>query len=132
MLLGFKRQFAPFVENGSKTHTIRGRGKRRRFEPGDSCDCYVDPRQRSMRLLGRFPCIAVEDIEIRQTGIASRPLIVWIDGDVLSPDEADQLFHRDGFREITGESNGHMIQAAEFWGGAKFPFFGDLIHWEFR
>lgn len=53
MLLVFKRQFASFVEEGSKTHTIRGKQK---IAPkvGDVAHCYVDPRQKSMRLLGRW------------------------------------------------------------------------------
>lgn len=51
MLLGFKRQFAKYVEEGSKTHTVRGF---RKISPkvGDICHCYVDPRQKTMRLLG--------------------------------------------------------------------------------
>ena len=58
MLLGFKRRFAPFVEEGSKTHTIRAK---RKIAPkvGETCHCYVDPRQKTMRLLGRWTCVKV-------------------------------------------------------------------------
>jgi hypothetical protein len=65
MLLGFKRRFAPFVEEGSKTHTIRAKRKIRP-KVGEVCHCYVDPRQKSMRLLGRFPCVKVETIDISE------------------------------------------------------------------
>jgi hypothetical protein len=63
VLLGFKERFAPFVEEGSKTHTIRAK---RKIRPrvGEICHCYANPRQKSMRLLGRFECIRVEDLRI--------------------------------------------------------------------
>ena len=131
MLLGFKRRFAPFVEGGSKTHTIR---RKKRYPPkaGDTCHCYVDPRQKTMRLLGRFRCTAVQDITICLTGIPEEPLGVLIDSEPLSPDEVDQLFYRDGFRDLTRGPHQPMRQAAEFWANAEFPFHGDLVHWEFK
>src|SRR4051812_18382725 len=92
MLLGFKRRFAPFVKDGSKTHTIRGYGKRRPWRVGDVCDCYVDPRQVTMELLGRWPCIRVEEIQIT----AARNVIV--EGVMLTQSELDALAWRDGFR----------------------------------
>ena len=135
MLLGFKRRFAPMVESGSKTHTIR-RKKRYPPKPGDTCHCYVDPRQKTMRLLGRFPCIAVQDIRIDRSptwGLVEMPLTVTIDGETLSPDEADALFFRDGFRLDTAEGPyQHVKQAARFWAENEFPFFGDIVHWEYR
>lgn len=128
MLLGFKRQFAPFVEDHSKTHTIRGFGKRRPFRVGDICHCYVDPRQKTMRLLGRWPCVRVEDIHIEAYGHPSVPLIVYIAGHPLHSEEANMLFLRDGFRDLTGETYQHIHQAAEFWKG-RLPFVGHIIHW---
>ena len=138
MLLGFKRQFAPFVENGSKTHTIRARGKRRRFRVGDVCDCYVDSRQSTMRLLGRFPCVRVQDVRIEQLRVKAPGanftimLRVFVDGAELSPDEANEFFRRDGFRRPGIYPP--MAQARDFWSEplAKGAFEGDLIHWEFK
>ncbi|HXP88854.1 MAG TPA: ASCH domain-containing protein [Bryobacteraceae bacterium] len=114
MLLGFQRRFAPFVQEGSKTHTIRAA---RKIPPrvGETCHCYVDPRRKTMRLLGRWPCVRVQKIRIAATGDPSVPLKVSIDGSILSPDEAGLLFFRDGFRDKTGEIYQHMQQAAEFW-----------------
>jgi hypothetical protein len=131
MLLGFKRRFAPFVEEGSKTHTIR---RKKKYPPkaGETCHCYVDPRQRTMRLLGRFPCTAVQDIAIYLSGIPEEPLRVRIDDSSLSLDEVDQLFYRDGFRDVKSGPHRPARQAAEFWADGEFPFHGDLIHWSFK
>ncbi len=137
MLLGFKQRFVPFIEEGSKTHTIRAI---RRLESGDIytpkvgeiCHCYVNPRQKSMRLLGRFPCVRVERIEIEyRDWKVSAPLVVTIDSVRLTDEEADLLFLRDGFRDLTGETYQHMQQAAEFWKDRTFPFHGLLIHWKY-
>ncbi len=129
MLLGFKRQFAPFVEEGSKTHTIRSE---RKISPkvGEICHCYVNPRQKTMRLLGRFECIRVDEIKIEESIRQSIPLVVRINGVKLAPDEADALFYRDGFRDLTGETYQHMHQAAEFW-KHRLPFEGQMIHWRY-
>ncbi len=129
MLLGFKRRFSPFVEDGSKQHTIRSI---RKIPPrvGEICHCYVDPRQKTMRLLGRWPCVRVEAITIDfREWRQSAPLVVTIDSVRLTDEEADLLFERDGFRDLTGETYQHMHQAAEFWRGRSFPFEGHLIHW---
>lgn len=93
MILGFKKQFHAFVQDGSKTHTIRAKGKRRSFRPGDMCDCYGNHRQKSMFLLGRFPCVKVQKIRIAATVDPSAPLKVSVDGDILAHDEANQLRH---------------------------------------
>lgn len=135
MLLGFKRRFAPFVEEGSKTHTIRAIGKRRPFKPGDICDCYVDPRQKTMRLLGRFECVRVEDITITEYFNPMIPLAISINGHLLSTDETESLLWRDGFRDKGGEKYEAIHHAAEFWkdrlAGGK-AFHGHLIHWRWK
>lgn len=122
MLLGFKRQFEPFVQDGSKRHTIRALGKRRAFRVGDICDCYVDPRRKTMRLIGRWPCVKVEDIHI---WVNRR---VFIDGVRLSHDECDELAWRDGFR--LPPKNSAFVQMMMFWEG-RLPFHGQLIHWDY-
>lgn len=128
MLLGFKRIFAPYVESGSKTHTIRG-PRKTRPRVGDVAHCYVDPRQKTMRLLGRWPVVKVEEIRIQEAGPGR--LFVAIDGVGLDPHEAELLFHRDGFRDKGGETYQSMAQARMFWAD-KLPFVGDLIHWDFE
>ena len=142
MLLGFKRRFAPFVEEGSKTHTIRAKRKIRP-KVGEICHCYVDPRQKTMRLLGRFECVRVEDIRIEicsyPTGLALGR--VWIEGEQLTPDEANALAWRDGFR--SGRREEAFAEMVQYWvklhpkpailrRAALYVFFGDCIHWRYR
>lgn len=117
MLLGFNRRFAPFVEDGSKTHTIRA-GKR--WRPGMRCDCYVDPRQKTMRLLGRWPCVKVEPIRITE----QHTIIIY--GQVLDFEECNALAWRDGFRD-SGPAKA-FPDMMEFWTG-RLPFEGQIIHW---
>lgn len=127
MLFGFRGMFETFVVEGSKTHTIRGR---RKIRPrvGKVADCYVDSRQKTMRLLGRWPITKVEEIRIEEHWPG---LKVTIDGVELDPAEANLLFHRDGFRDRTGETYCSMAQARMFWAD-NLPFVGDLIHWDFE
>jgi hypothetical protein len=126
MLLGFKRRFAPMVEDGSKTHTIRGE---RKITPrvGETCHCYVDPRQKTMRLLGRWQCVKVEEIAIEERH--GRDTAVWIDGIALSHDERNALAWRDGFRG-RGKT-GAFEEMMEFWKG-RLPFAGHVIHWQYK
>jgi len=129
MLLGFKRRFAPFVLDGSKTHTIRAT---RKIAPkvGEMCHCYVDPRQKTMKLLGRWPCVKVEEIEIEilpPVFLALAGPVVRINGDALSADECEALAFRDGFRDY--RFNSHFEEMLKFWKG-RLPFKGQIIHWK--
>lgn len=135
MLLGFKRQFADYVEEGSKTHTVRAF---RVIPPrvGETCHCYVDPRQKTMRLLGRWPCVKVEPITIDFTpmGIAY-VLRLTIGDNTLSHDEALAFAWADGFRD--GRRGGALDRMADFWIQSKrladsvnaAPWHGQVIHW---
>lgn len=153
MLIGFKRRFAPFVEDGSKTHTIRAI---RRIAPkvGEMCHCYVDPRQKTMRLLGRWPCVKVEDILIYER--AEGTFGVFVDNVELTPDEKDALAWRDGFRSYNPNYMGAFVEMMRFWsathgegrridvnsinhpigepvamlGGKALDFHGIIIHWK--
>lgn len=120
MLLGFKRRFALYVWEGSKTHTIRGE----RANPpkvGETCHCYVDPRQKSMALLGRWECVKVEPITITADQ-------VLIEGQRLSSDERNALAWRDGFRDM---GRHHAFKSMmHFWEG-RLPFHGQVIHWKY-
>ena len=130
MLFGFKRMFETYVVEGSKTHTIRGRRKDDiRPKVGGRVDAYVDARQKTMRLLGRWPITKVEEIRIEDGGPGR--LSVTIDGSALDPHEAELLFHRDGFRNASGETYGSMAQARLFWAD-NLPFVGYLTHWDFN
>lgn len=134
MLIGFKRQFTPYVEDGSKTHTIRApRRAERQIQVGDMLQCYVDPRQKTMRLLGRWPCVKVEPITITEFFNPMIPLAVSLDGHLLSTDETEAFLWRDGFRDKGGEKYQAIHQAAEFWKDRIFggnAWHGVVIHWK--
>jgi hypothetical protein len=119
MMLGFQRRFAPFVLDGSKTHTIRAV---RKIPPkvGETCHCYVDPRQKTMRLLGRWPCVRVEEI------IITRYQLVYVEDQILSRSECNSLAWRDGFR--SADRGRAFEEMMEFWEG-RLPFRGQVIHW---
>lgn len=143
MLLGFKRQFASFVEEGSKTHTIRGN---RRVVPrvGEICHCYVDPRQKTMCLLGRWPCSRVEKIVISHTSDTACPLLISIAGVALTPEEQEVFLWRDGFRAPTKHIPSNPLsrfpstqQAYAFWhdrldeSDTPGTWRGVVIHWKY-
>lgn len=143
MLLGFKKRFEPFIIEGSKTHTIR-RTKKVSPKVGETCHCYGDVRQKTMHLLGRWPCIAIDDIVIKPVMVENwrslgldKPMVitlkVFINGEELSPDEAETLFYRDGFRDVQPAYTSTAM-ARDFW-REKFedgePFRGQMIHWDF-
>ena len=134
MLLGFKTQFAGYVEEGSKTHTIRARRKTRP-KIGEICHCYTGLRTKQARLLGRWRCVKVERIMIYERG--DKTFGVEIEGVELSTDEKNALAWRDGFR--TELRAGAFAVMMRFWmkthgnaeGPESFVFEGDLIHWNY-
>ena len=95
------------------------------------CHCYVDPLQKSMRLLGRFPCVRVDEIFIdsRVLNPDATKFDIRLNGVPLDWDEKNQLAWRDGFRPETGREYA-LIHMMEFWKG-RLPFVGHLIHWDF-
>jgi hypothetical protein len=128
MLIGFKSRFAPFVQDGTKTHTIRAA---RKIPPkvGEMCHCYVNPRQKTMRLLGRWPCVRVEDIQIGEFGGRDgADRVVYINGHLLDADECATLAWRDGFRS-QGQDRA-FFEMMQFWEGRERPFLGHVIHWK--
>ena len=135
MLLGFKKQFAAYVEEGSKTHTIRAAAKRIP-KIGEGCHCYTDSRRKTMRLLGRWICTRVETVSITRVLNPKAPLWLAIEGALLSPDETNAFFLRDGFRDENGETFSYIWQAAEFWERTHrliegTTFYGYVIHWDY-
>jgi hypothetical protein len=124
MLLGFKSRFAPFIEDGRKTHTIRGIRKRAP-RVGEICHCYMDPRRKTMRLLGRWPCVRIERILIdthRVLPSGNWKHHIWIEGTRLTNDECEVLARADGFPSFA--------DMMEFWRG-RLPFEGQIIHWDY-
>jgi hypothetical protein len=137
VLLGFKRRFAAFVEDGSKPHTIRA-PRKTRPRVGEICYCYVDPRQKTMRLLGRWPCVKVEPVtlDFERCGIAY-VLRITVGDQTLTTDEAAALAWRDGFRSLPTVTSSALDEMAQFWISSgrltddlnSRPWHGELIHW---
>ncbi len=127
MLLGFQSQFVPYVEEGSKLHTIRGI---RKVAPkvGETCHCYANPRRKDMRLLGRWPCVRVDEIYINSRVVSAEATFIdiRINATKLSWDEKVQLAWADGFRD--GGRDVALVRMIDFWEG-RLPFIGHLIHW---
>lgn len=129
MILGFKRRFVSLVRDGSKQHTIRAMGKILR-RVGMMCDCYADPRQKTMKLIGRWKCTKIQDILIAGTGYPDSTY-VQIDGIMLQEDERESLAWADGFR-----GDEPFDEMLTFWRtehpvvkGEPFYFRGQIIHW---
>ncbi len=143
MLLGFKRRFAPYVENGSKKHSIR-EDVNDRWKADLPVDAYVDPRQRTMRrLIPRTVCTKTESIVFDGDG-TEFGTSVMIDGTYLDQDERNLLAWKDGFRHPNDdkELHDHCVNALgcfglmmNYWsaemrkGKRSLPWRGKLIHW---
>src|SRR5271166_1223365 len=82
---------------------------------GRRMDCYVNPRQKSMKLLGRWPCVKIQDIFI------AADLTIWVDGVRLVGDEMGLLAESDGFTSFS--------QMMNFWDG-RLPCEGYIYHWD--
>lgn len=144
MILGFQDQFVPFVEDGSKTHSIRA-GER--WKVGMRADLFRNVRQKNMSLIFRAPVVKVQEIEIIpppddfRCPLCGSPEIhchepysrILIDGEELGSDERDLFAWRDGFRPwpdaptLTTTAFDHMMT---FWRG-RLPFHGQIIHWDY-
>lgn len=131
-MLGFQRRFEPFVRDGTKQHTIRALRKgKRQIKPGDRLDCYGDSRQKTMHLLGRFPCTGVRKIVITYSGDVS------IDGLPLCDDEKDSLAWQDGFRHAKGWGHRACFELMlRYWRlnrmKGKRKWTGVIIHWKYE
>jgi len=116
MLLGFKRRFAPYVEDGSKTHTIRAtaNGAAGRRDLPLLCRSQAE----DMRLPRQMAVRAVEEITV-SGGWESRSGEFFgdmhINGVRLDHDERNALAWRDGFRSLGRDRA--FEEMMEFWRG---------------
>lgn len=134
MLLGFKKEHARGVQLGFKQTTIRATRKNPP-KVGEVCHCYTGLRTKKCRLLGRWVCTWVMEIEIRESGDFQErpprddqsPLAIEFGGVVLSPFRAERLLILDGFRSDHEQSA--TQRAAKFWRGV-LPLQGHFVQWE--
>lgn len=115
-LLGFKKQFAPLVEAGTKRQTIRAK----RFDgknphQGETLYLYTGLRTKECRKLGEPLCKSVEEITIESHGIN-------VAGSWLDHADVEELARKDGF-----DSFEQLLAFFEKEHG--LPFDGLLIKW---
>ena len=109
MLFSFKHRFVPLLLDGSKTHTIRALRKDGKVaKVGETAHCFMNARQKSMTLLGRWTVARVEEFEVYTRGDGT--LAPMVDGEVLSLDEKNALAYRDGFR-----SEDPFLEMTRYW-----------------
>lgn len=123
-LYNFKARFAPFVLDGSKTHTIRA-VRANPDKPGNKVHLYTGLRTKKAKLLFRSVCVKVEEIFIRE--LTDGPAIN-VNGLDLDDSECNALAYRDGFR--SRGTDGAFAEMMEFWEG-RLPFEGHVIHWKY-
>jgi hypothetical protein len=132
-LYGFKKRFVPYIVEGSKTHAIRA-VRCPRDKPGNTMHLYTGLRQKGAVLLGRFPCIKVEQNPITEDHR------VFVDEVELDRDEKDLLAWRDGFRldatvfaltdpPLPKHTGCFEMLMMAFWSG-RLPFEGHIYHWK--
>lgn len=132
-LYSFQPRFVPFIRSGAKTHTIRATRKYP-DKPGNTIHCFTGLRTKKAKLLGRFECVKVEEIEIQHRvekfinpDTHQLECVEWdavrIDDHELCGDERENLARRDGFNNFS--------EMMSFWDG-RLPFSGHIIHWRFR
>lgn len=154
MNLGFKNQFVAYVEEGSKTHTIRGgtrwhAGMRADLfaeprrpkvfadfcshtdKPWSECSCWACERGPSTRVTrqvsGMRLLFRAPVVKVETIEIRANQTVI-IAGIELSADERALFAWKDGFRpDGTSESFPSMIA---FWKG-RLPFTGQIIHWDY-
>lgn len=117
-LLGFKKKFAPLVENGAKHQTIRAKRRSgRNPQVGDRLYLYTGLRTKQARKLGEVICKSVEEITIDYLGIN-------VAGEWLSISERDAIAQADGFTCFQD-----MKEFFDKEHGLKDGFSGLLIKW---
>lgn len=125
VVLMFAARFAPLVESGRKTTTIRPRRKRP-IEVTDSLSLrrWSDGAYRSKQIvLGVGTCVHVDHIVIDI--VRSRPAII-VNRVKFSSEQMREVAIRDGFSDalemVTWFRETHGL----------LPFQGDLIEWQLR
>ena len=110
----FHRAFAPAVESGLKTQTIRAKRKTRP-RVGQTAHCFTGMRTAHCRRLGSWPIVGVTDVRLNEAGIL-------LNGAALKSEDLDAFAILDGFVNWP-----EMFAWFDTTHG--LPFHGDLISW---
>jgi hypothetical protein len=98
-IYNFKSQFAAAVRSGTKTQTIRARGKRRPPEPGQIAHCYTGLRTKQVCRLGDFEISTVTPISI-SAAIRTVQIPAGAAWRQLYDEELESLARADGFATV--------------------------------
>jgi len=113
--LNFQKRFAPMVESGEKSQTIRATRKRP-FKEGDTLYLYTGMRTKVCRKLGEVVCTGAVKFYLSDR-------CVQVNGQsLLTPAGRDEFAWADGFTDMED-----MAQWFEETHG--LPFYGQLIKW---
>ena len=111
----FLPKFAPMVEQGIKTQTIR-RVRKHQPRPGQTAYLFAGMRTGKCRRLGAHPITSVQSFHI------SGDEECFVDGEMMEPDQVEALALADGFQG----AEKFLSFFRERYG---LPFDGDLIKW---
>lgn len=146
----FMGQFVPYVEDGSKPHTVRNRRKNP-AKVGDTLYLYYAMRTRQCRKLKEVVCTNTHSISFTKNAeivfysrlltlpelqlAIERPLFPMLPIEkVLSPIERDSFAWLDGFRPNGTTQNspsGSYVMMLGFWKSThQLPWAGDVIYWK--
>ncbi|NSZ48472.1 ASCH domain-containing protein [Agrobacterium vitis] len=140
---GFKKFFAPQIQDGTKTHTIRGH-RSRHAHVGEPVQLFQGLRTQHCRKIIDDPiCVAVLPIVIMSSDLIDAGIVyIAINGQPLRRDEIEPFAASDGFDPIRlkGIAPAKLIGATaretmgRFWRDShdKNIFQGVLIRWEPR
>ena len=122
--INFQKRFAPLVESGVKTQTIRPKRKDgRNPHEGDTLYLYVGQRTKGCRKLGEGICTKVLQFILFEDGR------VIVDTDDLDVADKDELAIKDGFKDF---DEMYDFFSRQYWESEDFglPFYGLLIEWD--
>ncbi len=92
----FEKRFAPAIESGAKTNTIRKTGKRTHAKPGDSIQLYIGMRTKSCeKIVEDRVCLCRRAIVIKVA--ANFISSITLDGE--SVEDLDSFAVSDGFQD---------------------------------
>lgn len=138
---GFKKFFAPQIEDGTKTHTIRGH-RRRHAHVGEPVQLFQGMRTKHCRKIIADPvCIALLPVVIISSDLIDSGIAyIEVDGVPLHRDEIEPFAISDGFSpdRLRGIAPASLIAGTaretmgRFWrstqSGSRFE--GLLIRWK--
>ena len=130
--LSFQKQFAPKVEAGEKTQTVRAKRKHP-IKDGDNLMLYTGMRTKYCRMLGYGVCKDVSEIQIVWNENHSGRNII-INDKVLNPEEMERFAMADGFGcfeeffSFFKAQGGFLTHCAT----GIVTWEGDVISWDFK